>query len=74
MPRPSQAVLLMHVAINIDPQTLQLIQRKAALLAQIQREQSPSGDVHPLCGEHDEVTRQVQMRLGALVLERLEAR
>ncbi|PTT80100.1 hypothetical protein DBR42_20025 [Pelomonas sp. HMWF004] len=64
----------MHVAINIDPQTLQLIQRKAALLAQIQREKSPSGDVHPLCDEHDSITRQVQMRLGALVLESLESR
>lgn len=63
----------MSIVITPDPKTLELLRQRAALLAEIQRKRSPSGDVHPRSQEFDDLTTCIQMRLGNLALEQAVA-
>lgn len=59
----------MSIVINPDHETLELLRKRAALLAEIQGSRNLSGDVHPRSQEFDQLTTCIQMRLGNLAFE-----
>lgn len=59
----------MNMVIPLDCTTLELLRRRAALLAKIQHEKTSSGDPHPCRQNFNELTTTIQMRLGRLAFE-----
>lgn len=59
----------MSMVINPDRESLELLRQRAALLAEIQSERNPSGDVHPRTQEFNDLTSGIQMHLGNLAFE-----
>lgn len=59
----------MQITISLDYETTALLKKRAALLEQIQKERSQSGAIHPRGQEFDELTTNIQMRLGNLAFE-----
>lgn len=59
----------MSIVINLDHETEVLLRTRAALLAEIQRAKSMSGDLHPRSQEFSDLTTLIQMRLGNLAFE-----
>lgn len=60
---------ILSIVITPDHATLELLRKRAALLAVIQREKDSAGDPHPRSQEFDELTTNIQMRLGNLAFE-----